>query len=216
MPIKLNSLFQYLVPKDKKFFPLFHEMTGNLVTIAENLNKLVNSSIADRDKIYKIIDDLEQKQEDTARKTHLQLSTSFITPFDREDVYALTSSLHDVAASMRGSASKMRLYQVDKMTKPIIKITEMNLEACVLIQQAVVETKNLKNIAAITDACNRINKLEDKSDSVYEKAVLELFESETDAKKIMKYKEVLSSLEKASDKCKDVSNVLEAISIKYA
>lgn len=216
MPIKLNSLFQYLVPKDKKFFPLFDEMTSNLVKIAEHLNKLVNSPVTDREKIYKIIDELEQHQEDTARRAHLQLSTSFITPFDREDVFALTTSLHNVAGSIRGTASKMRLYQVDKMTRPIIKITEMNLEACILIQQAVKEAKNLKNIDAITAACERIKKLEDKSDSVYEKAVLDLFENENDAKKIMKYKEVLSSLEKAADKCKDVSNVLEAISIKYA
>lgn len=216
MSLKLNSLFQALVPKDKKFFPLFDEMTSNLVSIAENLNKLVNSPVSERERIFKTIDDLEQKQEDTARKTQLQLSTSFITPFDREDVFALTNSLYNVAGSIRGASSKMRLYQVEKMTKPIIKITEMNLEACVLIQIAVKESKNLKNIKAITTACQRIQKLEDKSDSIYEKAVLDLFENETDAKKIMKYKEVLASLEKAADKCKDVSNVLEAISIKYA
>lgn len=216
MSLKLNSLFQALVPKDKKFFPLFDEMTSNLVSIAENLNKLVNSPVTERERIFITIDDLEQKQEDIARKTQLQLSTSFITPFDREDVFELTNSLYNVAGSIRGASSKMRLYQVEKMTKPIIKITEMNLEACVLIQIAVKESKNLKNIKAITTACQRIQKLEDKSDSIYEKAVLDLFENETDAKKIMKYKEVLASLEKAADKCKDVSNVLEAISIKYA
>lgn len=216
MAIKLNTLFQYLVPKDSKFFPLFEEMTGNLIQIAQNLNKLVNAPVNGRDELYQLIDQLEQHSEETARKTHLQLSTSFITPFDREDVYALTTSIYDVAGCIRGAASKMRLYQVEKMTKPIIKITEMNLEACGLIQQAVKETKNLKNIKAIKIACERINKLEDKSDSVYQKAVLDLFENESDAKKIMKYKEVLASLEKAADKCKEVSNVLELIAIKYA
>ena len=77
-------------------------------------------------------------------------------------------------------------------------------------------TKNLKKVHTILDASERVSKLEEKSDAVFEKAVSELFESEKDAKTILIYKEVLSSLEKATDRCKEVGHILETISIKYA
>ena len=76
--------------------------------------------------------------------------------------------------------------------------------------------ENLKKMKSITDACSRINKLEAKADIVYDKAISELFENETDAKNIIKYKEVLSVLESAADKCKGVASVLESISVKHS
>ena len=74
----------------------------------------------------------------------------------------------------------------------------------------------MKNLKSIADACKRINKLENKSDNVFDKAVADIFENETDAKNIIKYKEVLSALETAADKCKGVANVLESISVKHS
>jgi hypothetical protein len=110
----------------------------------------------------------------------------------------------------------MRLYQVDKITKSIRKLTEINLEACQNIDVAVRELKKFKNIKKITEACARINKLENKSDNVYNKAIFEIFENETDAITIIKYKEVLSVLETATDKCKSVAGVLESIAVKHS
>ena len=109
-----------------------------------------------------------------------------------------------------------KLYQVDKITKSIRKLTEINLEACQNIDIAVKELRNFKKVKNITDACARINKLENKADNVYDKAVSELFENETDAKNIIKYKEVLSVLESATDKCKNAASVLESIAVKHS
>ena len=75
---------------------------------------------------------------------------------------------------------------------------------------------DLKKVKIITSACSKIDKLENKSDSVYNKAVFEIFENETDAKNIIKYKEVLSVLESATDKCKSVASVLETIAVKHS
>ncbi len=144
------------------------------------------------------------------------MSRNFITPFDREDIHTLITSIDNVADYLHGAASRMRLYQVDKITKSIRKMTEINLEACQNIDSAVKELRNLKNFKVIKDACARINKLENKSDNVYNKAVFEIFENETDAKNIIKYKEVLSVLESATDKCKSVANILESISVKHS
>lgn len=214
--MNLNNLFQFLVPKDKKFFPLFEAATQNLVHLAELLHEAVNAPKKERESYYKKIEELEAVIEDIAHKTNLELSKNFITPFDREDIHALITSIDDVADYMYGAANRMRLYQVEKITKSIRKMTEITLEASQLIQVAVADLKDMKNLKSIADACKRINKLENKSDNVFDKAVADIFENETDAKNIIKYKEVLSALESAADKCKGVANVLESIAVKHS
>ncbi|MND88091.1 putative pit accessory protein [compost metagenome] len=214
--MSLNNIFQFLVPKDKKFFPLFEEASTNLIQLATLLHEAVNLPLKEREVLFQKIDELEQRGEDLTRQTNLELSRNFITPFDREDIHSLITSIDNVADNLHGAASRMRLYQVDKITKSIRKLTEINLEACQNIDVAVKELRDFKRIKNITAACSRISKLENKSDTVYNKAVFEIFENETDAKNIIKYKEVLSVLETATDKCKSVASVLESIAVKHS
>ena len=214
--MSLNSIFQFLVPKDKKFFPLFEEASSNLVQLASHLHEAVNLPLKEREVLFQKIDELEQKGEDITRQTNLELSSNFITPFDREDIHSLIKAIDNVADNMHGAASRMKLYQVEKITKSIRKLTEINLEACQLIVIGIKQLKDTNNIKMIKDTCKKINKLESKADVVFDKAVADIFENETDAKNIIKYKEVLSALEMASDKCKSVSNVMEQISVKHS
>ena len=212
----LNNIFQFLVPKDKKFFPLFEEASANLVILAETLHEAVNAPKLERDEYFKKIEELEANIEEITHKTHLELSKNFITPFDREDIHSLIKAIDNVADYMHGAASRMRLYQVEKITKSIRKLTEINLEACQLINEGIKQLRDMNNIKIIKETCKKINKLESKADVVFDKAVADIFENETDAKNIIKYKEVLSSLESASDKCKIVANVMEQISVKHS
>lgn len=212
----LNSIFQFLVPKDKKFLPLFEQASANLILLAETLHEAINVPKTEREEYFRKIEELEAKIEEITHTTHLELSRNFITPFDREDIHSLIKAIDNVADYMHGAASRMRLYQVEKITKSIRKLTEINLEACQLIGVAIGELKDLENHKKIIDACKKINKLESKADTVFDKAVADIFENETDAKNIIKYKEVLSALESASDKCKSVANVLEQISVKHS
>lgn len=214
--MSLNSIFQFLVPKDKKFFPLFEQASANLILLAETLHEAVNAPKSEREEYYRKVEELEATIEEITHKTHLELSRNFITPFDREDIHSLIKAIDNVADNMHGAASRMRLYQVEKITKSIRKLTEINLEACQLIGVGIKELKDFKNPKAIKDTCKKINKLESKADSVFDKAVADIFENETDVKNIIKYKEVLSALEMASDKCKSVSNVMEQISVKHS
>ena len=158
--MSINSIFQFLVPKDKKFFPLFEEASSNLIELASNLHEAVNLPLKEREVLFQKIDELEQRGEDITRQTNLELSRNFITPFDREDIHTLITSIDNVADYLHGAASRMRLYQVDKITKSIRKMTEINLEACQNIDSAVKELSNLKNMNIIKEACARINKLE--------------------------------------------------------
>ncbi len=211
----INNIFQFLVPKDKKFFPLFEQASANLIILADTLHEAVNAPKEAREDFFNKIEELEAIIEEITHKTHLELSRNFITPFDREDIHALIKSIDNVADNMHGAASRIRLYQVDKITKSIRKLTEINLEACQLIGVGIKELKEM-NHKAIKETCKKINKLESKADVVFDKAVADIFENETDAKNIIKYKEVLSALETASDKCKSVSNVMEQISVKHS
>jgi len=212
----LNSIFQFLVPKDKKFFPLFEQASANLIILAETLHEAVNAPKENREEYFIKIEELEATIEEITHKTHLELSRNFITPFDREDIHSLIKSIDNVADNRHGAASRMRLYQVEKITKSIRKLTEINLEACQLIGEGIKQLKDMGNIKMIKETCKKINKLESKADVVFDKAVADIFENETDAKNIIKYKEVLSALEMASDKCKSVSNVMEQISVKHS
>ena len=211
----LNNIFQFFVPKDKTFFPLFEQASSNLILLAETLHEAVNAPKGERENYFKKIDELEANIEEITYKTNIELSKNFITPFDREDIHALIKSMDDVADYMQGASSRIRLYQVDKITKSIRKLTEINLEACQLIGVTVKELK-VMNHKIIKEKCKQINKLESKADVVFDKAVADIFENESDAKNIIKYKEVLSALESASDKCKSVSNVMEQISVKHS
>lgn len=212
----INNIFQFLVPKDKKFFPLFELASANLVVLAETLHEAVNAPKEEREEYFKKIEELEAIIEEITHKTHLELSRNFITPFDREDIHSLIKAIDNVADNMHGAASRMRLYQVEKITKSIRKLTEINLESCQLINEGIKQLKDMSNIKLIKETCKKINKLESKADVVFDKAVADIFENETDAKNIIKYKEVLSALEMASDKCKSVANVMEQISVKHS
>ena len=214
--MNINSFFQFLVPKDKKFFPLFEQASTNLILLAETLHEAVNAPKAEREEYYSKIEELEATIEEITHKTHLELSRNFITPFDREDIHSLIKAIDNVADNMHGAASRMRLYQVEKITKSIRKLTEINLEACQLIGVGIIQLKDMNNLKLIKETCKKINKLESKADVVFDKAVADIFENETEAKNIIKYKEVLSALEMASDKCKSVSNVMEQISVKHS
>ncbi|MDO4727445.1 MAG: DUF47 family protein [Bacteroidota bacterium] len=216
MVFSINDFFQFLTPKDKKFFPLLEQATTKLVEMADTLNQAVNAEKEIRDTFYQKVEQLDLEIDKVVHKVNIELSRNFLTPFDREDIHSLIKSIDDVTDFIHSAASRMKMYQFEKITKSIRKLTEINLEAALLIKGAVKDLKEHNNLQRITVACKKISKLESKADVVFDNAVMDIFEKETDAIKIIKYKEVLTALEDASDKCKDVANVLEVIVVKYS
>jgi uncharacterized protein len=213
----MNNIFSYFIPKDKKFFPLFEKASANLVSISILVNQLVNTpEIADREPIHKKIEDLEHVGDELTHQIYIELGKSFITPFDREDIHSLATALDDIADYMHGASNRILLYNVVEMSEPIKKLAELVGQSCVDVDKAIKELKNLKNIRLIADSCVRINSIENQADYIFDRAIGDLFDFENDAKTIMKYKEVLSALETATDMCEDVANVLETILVKNA
>lgn len=213
----LNAIFSFFVPKDKKFFPLFEQAGENLIEMAALLQELVNCrdtrEIAD---LTLIINQLEQKGDSITHKIHLELGKNFITPFDREDIHSLANSLDDVADYIYGAAKKIHVYKISETIPPMESLTKLIVDCCEQIQFALLHLKNMKNAKLIADANIIINSAENKADDIYNDAIADLFEKEKDAIRLIKYKEVLSTMENATDKCEDVSNVFESILVKNA
>ncbi len=215
--MSLNSIFQYFIPKDKKFFPLFEKDSANLISLGEKLVEALNTDdLTRRKELFKDIEDLEHTGDEITHQIHLELSKNFITPFDREDIHRLASALDDIADYIHGSASRIDLYQVTEITPPIKELASLILQACQDLNKAMHELRDLKNVRVIADSCVRINSIENQADYVFDKAVSELFMYEKDAIKLIKYKEILSALEDATDMCEDAANVLESILVKNA
>ncbi|HTD99327.1 MAG TPA: DUF47 family protein [Mucilaginibacter sp.] len=216
--MSLNSIFQYFVPKDKKiFFPLFEQASNNVIAMATILVQAVNSNDnAAREEMFKQIDKLENKGDEITHQIYLELGKNFITPFDREDIHSLATAIDDVADYIQGAANRMLLYRIDDYNEHIRKLSELILQASIDMEKAVRELKDLRNVRAIADSCIRINSVENQADYVFDRAVADLFLYETDAIRLIKYKEILAALETATDRCEDAANVMESILVKNA
>ena len=215
--MNINNIFKIFVPQDKKFFVLFEKATANLVAISQALVEMVNaSSLEKRRELIKKIEHLEHVSDNITHDIFNELSSNFITPFDREDINGLTSAIDDVVDFIHGSSKRIDLYKIEVMTPAICKLAELTLSSSQELHVAICELKNMRDLSKIKEACVKINSIENHADDIFDNAIARLFEEETDALKVIKMKEILSALETATDKCEDASDALRNIIIKNA
>jgi predicted phosphate transport protein (TIGR00153 family) len=213
----MNNIFKFFTPKDKKFQPLFELAANNAVKISEALLVALNTSdLTKRKEHIKEIERLEHVGDDITHSIFLELSKNFITPFDREDIHSLASAVDDIADYIHASATNIELYNIVTIGDSMIKLAELLVEMCTDLEKAIIELRSFKNIRVIADACVRINSGENQADYICNLAIARLFEFETNAIELIKQKEVLQTLELATDKCEDAANVLESILVKNA
>lgn len=213
----MTSIFSFFTPKDKKFQPLFEQAGSNVLKIAEALLVVVTTNDLEKRKEYiKEVERLEHVGDDITHSIFIELSKNFITPFDREDIHTLASAIDDIADYIHASANNIELYQVTNIGDAMVKLAELLVEMCIDLEKAIKELRSFKNIRVIADACVRINSAENQADYVCNLAIARLFEFETNAIELIKQKEILQTLEIATDKCEDAANVLESILVKNA
>jgi predicted phosphate transport protein (TIGR00153 family) len=212
--MSINSILQVLVPKDKKFFPLFEQASENLLAISKVLCEVLNSEGDKRKQLIKEISRLEHVGDEITHQIFHELGSNFITPFDREDIQRLASVLDDVLDFIHGSAKRIELYNIDKIHPSMIKLGELILESAQELNKAIPQLRDMREISLIREACVKINSIENHADDIFDMAVARLFEEETNAIEIIKIKEILSALETATDRAEDAANVLESILIK--
>jgi predicted phosphate transport protein (TIGR00153 family) len=213
--MKLSSLFSFMVSKNALFFDLFARDTANLVEQSKRFNQLFLTS--DKSELSNIIRDIrefEHKGDEITHQIFLELADNFITPFDREDIHALATSIDDIADYINGCASRIQLYGVSEFSKSMGLMSEVLLKQVMEIDTAIGDMRNMRNAQRVRDAIVRINSLENHADDIFDEAIARLFAEQDSAMELIKQKEVLSSLESATDKCEDVANVLESILVK--
>jgi len=214
----INKIFQFFVPKEKKFFPMFESVAENLEKGAVLLNKLL-LLIENEEAKPALVVQIKQCEEigdDITHNIFDELNKTFITPFDREDIQALTSSLDDVMDYINSCAKKIELYQVRDLPINSIEISELLVEACRELKIAIGELSNLKHPHVIKKSCIRLNEIENQVDDLYYMSISNLFEKEKDAVALIKKDAILRTMETATDKAEDVSDILKAIIVKVA
>ena len=162
------------------------------------------------------LEDLEHANDELTHSVFTELGRNFITPFDREDIHYLATSLDDIADYIYAAGKKINFYRVNPNDIGMQKFAELIEQGAQQVQIAVHELRDMKNMRNITEALVKINSIENQADDIFDMSIERLFASEPDAKEVIKKREIYQVMEIVTDKCEDASNVIESIIIKYA
>lgn len=213
----LNSFLQIFMPKNRVFFELFEQVADNVAKMGTIMKSVVAETDFDRRaSLIGQIEDLEHANDELTHSIFTELGRNFITPFDREDIHYLATSLDDIADYIYASAKKINFYRVNPNDMGMQKMAELIEQGAHQIRIAVKELRNMKNMRNITEALVKINSIENQADDIFDMSIERLFATEPDAKEVIKKREIYQVMEIVTDKCEDASNVIESIIIKYA
>ncbi|MHB8206815.1 DUF47 domain-containing protein [Mucilaginibacter sp.] len=208
----MGRFFQDYFLNGAQFYNLFDQAADNVVEMAGLLVNAVNSDSADdREVIFKQIDRLENIGDDITHKIYLALDKVIFTPLNRPDIHTLASAIDDVADFIHEASERMYLYNITEFTSSMIEIADIVLEASKEIKKSVNMLSASAKGALILESCRHIKELEHTSDQIYYNALADLFANEKNAITLIKYREILYSLETTANKCKSVTDVLKTI-----
>ena len=200
------------LPRETRFFDLFAEMAENLIVGARQLCDLLQDYTDVPASVQKI-KTIEHKGDEITHALFVKLNSSFITPFDREDIHSLASSLDDVLDYINGAASRMVTY---KITNPPAEAAQLAVLVLRQSQELAKALAHLEKGDGVLEYCVEVNRLENEADAIARAAIGRLFETEENPIQLIKHKELLEVLEIATDKAEDAANVLETVVIKSA
>jgi uncharacterized protein len=201
-----------LVPVDDTFFQLFSDSAANAAEAARRLQQLVGD-IGQVDAHYGEVVACERRGDELAGAILRRLDTSFVTPFDREDIHALAEELDDVVDDILAVANLMRLVGVKQV------LPEMEEQADLLVRMAdetvelMARFERMKEVRPHLDA---IDKLESEGDAVYQRTIARLFSGEFEALEVLRWKDIVVAMEAALNTLEDISNIVESIVLKHA
>jgi predicted phosphate transport protein (TIGR00153 family) len=209
----MSSFFQNYFLNGAQFFNLFDQAASNAVEMAQLLVNAVNiDAVDDREPIFKQIDRLENVGDDITHKIYLALDKVVFTPLNRKDIHTLASAIDDVADYIHEASERMHLYNIVEIVPAIKEIADIILSASMEIEKSVNLLRSNKQ-SEVLAACKLIKDYEHQSDQIYYNSLAKLFADEKDAIKLIKYREILHSLETTTNKCKNATEVLQAILI---
>jgi predicted phosphate transport protein (TIGR00153 family) len=201
-----------LVPTDDTFFDLFNAAAENVADSARRLSELLDN-FDDIAGGHQRIIECEQRGDELTAQILNRLNTTFITPFDREDIHALAEELDDVVDDVMQVSHRLQMTGVKE------PLSELKQQAEILVRMAdetVLLMARLKSMKNVNGHLEAIDRLETEGDAVYRAAEQRLFGGEFDALDVLRYKDVVEAMENALNKLEDASNVVESIVVKFA
>jgi predicted phosphate transport protein (TIGR00153 family) len=201
------------MPREGRFFGLFDSHAKLIVDGALALADVLRDYEDDEHRAagIKLIEDAEHAADRITHETVQLLHTTFVTPFDRDDIHRLISRMDDVLDLIQAAAESLVLYDIQKVTPEATQLAELVLRCVERVQSAVKLLASMADAPAMLKLCEEIDKLESEADKVMRSAISRLFREETDVRQVIKLKAVYEALESATDMCQDVANVIESV-----
>lgn len=203
-------MFKGLLPKEEKYFEDFNEMIHYIQEMANLTHSFFAADEYDPD-IFLKMKPLEKRADEISGKIVNRLNKNFITPFDREDIFALAKKIDDIGDILLGVTVRIDMYSVKDKIEDAEKLTAIIKQQ---IKELEIIIQDLKKPGGQVEECKAVKDLETEADVVYRQAIKKLFREEADPMKIFKTKEILDMLENAADKCQSTANVIIQIKIK--
>ena len=200
-----------LTPRDTTFFDLFAAQASHLVTGANLLGEMLGADRANRKEIGKRIADAEHEADEATHLIMRRLNSTFVTPFDRDDIYTLASSLDDCMDFMEEAADLIVLYKVDDLPPRVSDQVQVLQRAAELTAEAM---PRLRSMDSLSEYWVEVNRLENQADKIHRKLLAQMFDEITDPIHLMKIKEIVERLEDAADAFEKVANTVETIALK--
>ncbi len=215
-----NSIFSFLVPKESKFFPMII-MEGEYCYEAARLLTAFFEQCADHEKtkeMYARIKEIEMKGDRLVEEIYSELNDTFITPYDREDIHDLCENLDDVLDYITSSTKRVMMFQPHHIPKRMFGMADNIQQGCEAINKVLKQLNGVnKHSDKALEQCNKLHELEHAADDLYEQFITDIFvEYADDSVELIKLKEIMYELEKATDKANNVGKSVKSIIVKYA
>jgi hypothetical protein len=216
--MSVDKVIKWFMPKEERFHELLERATKNLVVGARVFLEIAHATrLEDRRVLGVRLKALEREGDGITRQIFEALNTTFITPFDREDIRSLASDLDDILDHLESVAKYLVLFELGEAPAALRRFGEILSAMAEEIDKIRVLIWDMGNLHKIQEAMVRISELENEGDSLYFTVISELFrKSSTDSIEILKWKEVYEGLEEACDRCKDFTHVVGNVTIKNA
>ena len=205
-------MLERLMPRDEQFFDLFNQLAGHLATSAKLINDLFREPNRSAEHV-KAIKDVEHAADLLTAQIIQRINKSFVTPFDREDIHNVASSLDDVIDLLDGTARRFAMFHINEVKPPAAQLASILLRAADHIKDAV---EGMRNPKSDNQKVATIKQLEEEGDAVYHEAIGGLFAGHPDPIEVIKWKELYDTLERTIDSCMGVAQALQSLSLKNA
>ena len=202
-----------LIPKEEQYFNLFRQMTSHIYDAASGLAEMLADKQESFPQHLKKIKAIEHECDELTHSISTKLNTSFITPFDREDIYMLSGALDDIVDLIDDAARAVVMYNVRETTDFARQFGDVIQRMAVQLHEVV---STLERPAGISPRLVEIHRLENEGDDLYHEAIGDLFQGTPDPIRVIRWKDIYDKLEAAVDRCEQAANIIETVIIKHA